>query len=280
MANELAAPKDRLNNLRGLFERARPSISAVLPRHLDAEKILKITLSAASRTPDLLKCTPESILLSVMQSAALGLEPNTPLGHAYLIPFKNGERYECQFIPGYKGLIKLAIQSGDVTSVRTRVVHAGDIFEVIQGTTESLVHRPVIGRDDTSATAPTMTAVYGVAEMKSGPPVFEVMTKLQIDAIRSRSRAKNSGPWVTDYEEMARKSVVRRLSKYLPLSPELAAALHAQAVAEAGDAPEAGDFAELAASLGAKELTNGDTLRDKVTAKAAEVAEGSAEAQQ
>lgn len=273
MAQELASTRNSLDNLKTLFDKARPAIEAVVPRHLTGEKILKITLSAASRTPDLLKCTPQSILLAVMQSAALGLEPNTPLGHAYLIPYRNGDKFECQFIPGYKGLIKLAIQSGDVASVWTRVVHQGDHFEVLQGTEERLVHRPVLGRDDSQA-AVTMLCVYAVAKMKDGSVIFEVMTKAQVDAIRSRSRASKGGPWVTDYEEMARKTAVRRLAKYLPLSPELAQALRAQEIAEAGDAPEAGDFAALAAEITPKELGNGDTLAAKVRAKADEVAQG------
>lgn len=274
MGKEIVAHKDRLSNLRGMFEKAKPGIAAVLPKHLTAEKILKIVLSAASRTPTLLECTAESILLAVMQSASLGLEPNTPLGLAYLIPYKGKDgRYECQFIPGYRGLIKLALQSGDVTTIRTRVVHKDDEFLVEYGTTERLTHRPKLGSSDDAAD-PSVIAVYAVAEFKGGSVQFEVMTKDQIDMIRARSRSSGSGPWATDYEEMARKTVVRRLAKYLPLSPELAATLEAQARVEAGDGPDYGDIVESVPALSGdahRALGNGETLREKVVASAERV---------
>lgn len=260
------SPKgDKLNTLKALFERSKPSMAAVMPKHMPPERILKIALSAASRTPLLLQCTPESILLAVMQCAQLGLEPNTPLGLAYLVPYKNNRKvenqwittYEAQFIPGYRGLVKLAHQSGEITTVRSRVVREGDVFEVELGSDERLVHRPNLALDE-GATLNQLVAVYAVAQFKNGATQFEVMSKAQVDGIRTRSKASENGPWSTDYEEMARKTVLRRLCKSLPLSTELSSALEAQARAEGGDAPDYGEIAEVLPN--APELTAGNRV--------------------
>lgn len=258
----------KLNTLRGLFDRSKGSLAAVMPKHLTPDRLLKITLSAASRTPALLDCTPESVLLAVMQCAQLGLEPNTPLGLAYLIPFDNTKtrRKECQFIPGYRGLVKLAHQSGDIADLRSRVVYEGDHFAVEYGLTEKLEHVPVFGSEKRD-----IVAVYAVATLKSSPtPHFEVMTRDEINAIRSRSRSGNSGPWVSDFAEMARKSVIRRICKSLPLSVEMSTALHAQAVAESGEAP---DFGDLADTVGMSELppeSATDAMKSKLAGQLAE----------
>lgn len=276
MSNAIVPTRDRLSGLRTLFEKSKPSIAAVLPKHLSPEKILKITLSAASRTPRLLDCTSESILLAVMQCAQLGLEPNTPLGLAYLIPYKNRKKdgngrwvevMEAQFIPGYRGLIKLAHQSGEIASVRSRVVRAGDEFEVAFGSDEHIAHRPNLAAEGEDA---ELIAVYAVATFKEGAAQFEVMSRAQVDAIRARSRAADSGPWVSDYEEMARKTVLRRLCKSLPLSTELATALEAQARAESGEGPDFGDIREvLPAASEATAATATDKVRGALADKAA-----------
>lgn len=260
----------KLNSLRTLFEKSKGSFAAVMPRHLTPDRLLKITLSAASRTPALLDCTPESILLAVMQCANLGLEPNTPLGLAYLIPFDNTKtrKKECQFIPGYRGLVKLAHQSGEIADLRSRIVYAGDQFRVEYGLVEKLEHVPVMSSD----TKREIIAAYAVAVMKgSNIPHMEVMTRAEIDAIRARSKSGNGGPWVSDFGEMARKSCVRRLCKSLPLSVEMGVALNAQAIAESGDAPDFGDLAEL---VGAGELpppSATDEMKAKLAAQAGDV---------
>jgi recombination protein RecT len=269
----IVAAKGRQDQLRQLFEKAKPSIAAVIPRHLTADRILKITLAATSRTPALLECSPDSILLAVMQAAQLGLEPNTPLGLSYLVPYENKRlrRKEAQFIPGYRGLIRLAIQSGEIKSIYARAVHALDRWEVEYGLDQRLVHVPFmptaqaqLPRDEDAAvdddvppdpdaggpdflpSAGPMVAVYAVAEFKAGGRVFEFMTRADVEAIRRRSRAANSGPWVTDYEEMAKKTVIRRLCKTLPLATEqLASALEHQARAESGQGPDFSDIIDV-----------------------------------
>lgn len=232
--------QQKLQTLRGLFDRSKSSLASVMPKHLTPDRLLKITLSAASRTPALLDCTPESILLAVMQCAQLGLEPNTPLGLAYILPYenrKNGKK-EAQFIPGYRGLIKLAQQSGEISDLRSRVVYLGDHFHVEYGLHEKLEHIPAMSGENRE-----IVAVYAVATIKgSSTPHMEVMTMSEVVAIKNRSRSGNHGPWVTDLAEMARKTVIRRICKSLPLSVEMSTALAAQATAEAGDAPDYGEF--------------------------------------
>lgn len=257
----IVASKDRQKTLKDLFHSAQSSIAAVLPKHLTAERILRITLAATSQNPTLLECSPRSILLATLQAAQLGLEPNTPLGLAYLVPHRNKKtgQHEAQFIPGYRGLIRLAVQSGDVVVVHSRVIHARDEYDVAYGLDPKLTHRPYIPACDAKPAdcdPGPLVAVYAVAELKTGGKVFEFMSRAQVDAIRHRSKASDGGPWVTDYEEMARKTAIRRLCKSLPLATELLGrALDAQARAEEGEAP---DFSEVASALPDAEATAGD----------------------
>jgi recombination protein RecT len=177
------------------------------------------------------------------QACALGLEPGTPLQLSYLVPFGR----EAQFIPGVRGLIRLAIQSGEVQWIQSRIVRAGEDFEVHYGTEQKIVHRPSASAGDDEVIKPEdMIGVYAVAEMKNGARLFEFMSKADVLAIRSRSQSANNGPWVTDFGEMARKTVIRRLCKVLPLSEEkLARALDHQARAESGEGPDLTDVIDV-----------------------------------
>lgn len=258
--------QQKLQTLRGLFDRSKSSLASVLPKHLTPDRLLKITLSAASRTPALLDCTPESILLAVMQCAQLGLEPNTPLGLAYILPYenrKNGKK-EAQFLPGYRGLIRLAQQSGEISDLRSRVVYQGDHFHVEYGLHEKLEHIPAMSGENRE-----IIAVYAVATIKgSSTPHMEVMTLNEVVAIKNRSRSGGSGPWVTDLAEMARKTVIRRICKSLPLSVEMVTALAAQATAEAGDAPDYGEFVGVVeVEPQPQQLTATDEMKSRLAAQ-------------
>jgi recombination protein RecT len=216
-------PKARMETLRSLLEAAKPSMSQVVPKHVTPERLVKLALVAASRTPLLLQCEPKSIVQGVMTAAQLGLDCGGVLGSAYLVPFKNtknGGRYEAQLIVGYRGLVDLARRSGEIETIEAHVVYAHDSFEVAYGLDPVLRHVPCLTGD-----AGDPILVYAIARLKDGGRQVEVMTRAEVERIRSRSRAGSSGPWVTDWSEMARKTVVRRLCKYLPLSPELADAL-------------------------------------------------------
>jgi recombination protein RecT len=233
-----------METLRGALAKAHGSFRDALPTTVAAvltpERLTKITLGAISRVPRLLECTPQSILRSVLDAASLGLEPSGgALGQAYLVPFKNNKigKYEAQLIVGYRGLITLARRSGHVSGVEAHVVHENDVFIVEYGLNPVLVHKPKITGDRGK-----IIAVHCLALLSDGARQVEVMTIGDVEDVRKRSRASNNGPWVTDYSEMVRKTVVRRAAKYWPLSIEIARAFDLDDVAaEARGAPFANE---------------------------------------
>lgn len=222
----------------------RSALVKLLPKHISLERLCAVALNAASQNPILLQCTPNSIIRALLAGAQLGLEPGGPLGAAYMVPYRNkAGNYEAQLIPGYRGLMELARRSGVVKNIEARVVYSMDECEVAYGLEPNIHHVPAFVDDD------KLQMVYAVAVLSDGSKIFEVMTKTQVDSIRSRSRAANGGPWVTDYEAMAKKTVVRRLCSYLPLSIELAEAVQLESAAEEGliieaKLPELADKAE------------------------------------
>ena len=221
--------------LQALLESRREAIAAVLPKHLNADRLLKIALVAVSKNELLMKCSQTSILQSVMTAAQLGLDCGGALGSAYLVPFFDNKKsaYECQLVIGYRGLIDLARRSGQIVSIEARIVYEGDTFDLdysIEGA--KLTHKPCLDGDPGE-----MRLVYGVACLKDGGHQFELMTKAQIEKIRmiSQTGKKNFGPWRDHYGEMARKTVVKRLAKYLPISVELTDAIDNDNKAEGFD---------------------------------------------
>lgn len=192
-------------------------VKRVLPQAFSPERFVKIALVAISKTPLLQKCTVPSLMQSITESAELGLEIGGALGHAYLVPYWSGKlgAYEAKFMPGYRGLIKLAWDSIKAT-VQARVVFRDDKFDYRLGTTVEIMHKPSPG---SSRRQPTdVTFAYAVGTGRDFGTLCEVMSRDEIEAIRLRSKSKDDGPWVTDWCEMARKTAVRRLMKYLPVS--------------------------------------------------------------
>ena len=195
-------------------------IRSIMPRHMSSERLFQISLSAINHTPELMEATPETLLSCVMKCAALGLEPSAVdgLGRAYILPYRNRKAgiVEAQFILGYKGIIDLARRSGEIKSIHAQAVYQGDEFDCWEDETgQHFTFRP--GRDNPH-TPENLTDVYVCAQLKDGGMVFERMTKAEVDAIRGRSRASQRGPWVTDFEAMALKTVIRRSARYLPMS--------------------------------------------------------------
>ena len=201
------------------------AIQGRLPTHLSADRLIKIALTAVAKNPKILDCDRDSIMLSVMQAAELGLEPGGALGEGYLVPYGR----TCQFIPGYRGFISLARRSGQIVSIEAHAVYEKDEFVVEFGLDPKLVHRPTLATERGE-----VVAFYAVARLVGGGVQHDYMTRADVDAIRKRSRAASSGPWVTDYNEMGKKTVIRRLFKTLPVSVELCRALELQAESEAG----------------------------------------------
>ena len=206
-ANKPVSPEQ---TIRHYLERMAPEIQRALPKHLDADRLARIAMTTIRQTPKLLECNIQSLLAAVMQSAQLGLEPNI-LGQAYIIPYGK----EAQFIIGYRGMIDLARRSGHIESIYAHPVYDQDEFDYEYGLDPKLRHKPAIGDRG------QFIGAYGVAKFKDGGYHFEFMPKSEIDKRRARSAAKNSGPWVTDYEEMACKTVIRHMFKYLPISIEI-----------------------------------------------------------
>jgi recombination protein RecT len=220
-----AAPGDSLLQM---LRRMTPEIQRALPKHVSPDRMARMAMTALSTTRGLAECTTPSFIGCVMQAAQLGLEPNTPLGHAWLIPYGK----TCTLVVGYQGFIELARRSGMVASVYAYAVRQGDAFEYELGLTPNIKHKP---SEDEDREAKPITHVYAVAAMRdSAERVFVVLTKAQVEARRKRSASASKGPWVTDYEAMCLKTAVRSLWKWLPKSAEMARAESLDDAAERG----------------------------------------------
>lgn len=202
--------KDYINAMSG-------EIAKALPQVMTPERFTRIALSAVSNTPKLGNCTPQSFLGAMMNAAQLGLEPNTPLGQAYLIPFENRKKgiTECQFQIGYKGLIDLAYRSGEVKMIDAQVVYENDEFEYELGMDPVLKHKPA----RTNRGNPIY--FYATFKLTNGGQGFQVMSIEDVqDHAKKYSKTYNNGPWQTNFEEMAKKTVLKKLLKYAPLKTE------------------------------------------------------------
>lgn len=224
--------REKMGNLKIILEKNKSSIKSVLPMHMTPERMVKIALVAASRDPKLLQCTPESILRSLIQASELGLEPFTGLQHAYIIPYRNNrtQAMEAEFQPSYRGLIDLARRSGDILSLEAHCVHEKDIFECELGSEPRIKHVPCFGKERGK-----VVIVYAIARLKNGGTQFQPMDVDEIEKIRRSSKAANSGPWTQWWDEMAKKTVVKRLMKYLPASVELSRAITKDAMLDSDD---------------------------------------------
>lgn len=199
------------------IKQMEPAIKRALPTVLTPERFTRIAVSALSTTPKLQECHPLTFIGAMMTAAQLGLEPNTPLGQAYLIPFWNGKarRMECQFQLGYKGMIDLAYRSGQISSIQAHVVYENDKFDYSFGLEPTLKHVPAI----TDRGGPV--AVYAVFKTKDGGFGYEVMSWDDVmNHARRFSKSFENGPWQTNTEEMAKKTVLKKVLKYAPLSSE------------------------------------------------------------
>jgi len=216
--------KEKRDTVRAALERLMPEIKMALPRHLTPERLLRVTMSAVQNSPRLLDCDRTSLFSAVMTCAQLGLEPDGVLGQAYLVPFKSGGGMKVQFIPGYKGLLTLARNSGEIASVQAHEVCEQDSFSYEYGLNEHLTHRPAEGERG------AITHFYAYAKFKDGGHVFEVMTLRDIERVRDASegyRAFKAGrirstPWGEHFVQMGRKTAIRRLANYLPLQVQKA----------------------------------------------------------
>lgn len=207
------------NSIRQYVKSMESGIKAALPSVMTAERFTRIVLTTLQTTPKLNTCTPTSFLGSMMTAAQLGLEPNTPLGQAYILPYENRKNgtVEAQFQIGYKGLIDLAYRSGEVELVQAQCVHENDHFVCKYGLSPVLEHIPA------DSNRGEITKVYALFKTKSGGFGFEVMS---VDDIKAHAKKYSKGfntsysPWSTNFEEMAKKTVLKKCLKYAPLKSD------------------------------------------------------------
>ncbi len=186
---------------------------------MDPASLERFALLEAQRSPKLRLCAPSSVYLALIAAAQFQLEPSGATGEGYIVPYQNSYKdangkwhkvMVAQFIPGYRGLVKLARMSGEIEDIYTYPVGADDHFEEVRGLEPNLIHRPADSPSE-------VIKYYAVAVFKSGYRRFEVMTRQKVEAIRQASSGRNSPAWKNHFDEMARKTVIRRITKTLPM---------------------------------------------------------------
>lgn len=232
LKNKLAKKQESLvnnkdkNSIEALICKMQPEILKALPKHLTVDRFSRIALTSLRMNPELLKCNQTSLLGALMQSAQLGLEPGV-LGQAYLIPYNNRKlgTTECQFQIGYKGLIELVRRSGYVKTIYANEICENDELEYSFGVDGTFIHKPLIKGDRGE-----IIAYYAIVKTKDNEYIYSVMSKTDVEKHRNQY-AKGyeyaSSPWKTAFDEMAKKTVLKKLIKNLPLSSEIIAEIKA-----------------------------------------------------
>lgn len=234
---------DPASALSKLLERHKGALDKALAANMKADRLIRIATNALHRTPALQNCSLPSIVNSVVLCGVMGLEPNTPLQHAYLIPYGK----ECTFQPGYRGLMHLARRTARIGRWRAEVVREDDEFDVEYGIQEKFSHKPTGVSED-------WVCCYSFALDGNSDPTFILMSRSQVEHIRdtrsiSYQRGRATSPWTTDFEEMAKKTVIKRHCKSLDLSIEVSMATTADDQAETEGKQESfieAEFRELA----------------------------------
>lgn len=239
-----------------LSDQFKKQLALAVPKHLNADRMARIAATEVRKNKALLNTEPTSFLGSVMQAAQLGLEPGSALGQAYLVPYGN----QCQLIIGYKGMIDLARRSGQVLSLNAYAVREGDDFNFQLGLKPDIHHVPSLEADRIKK---PITYVYAVATLKGGGYQFEVMSRAEVEAARAKAKSKNI--WNTYFEEMAKKTVIRRLFKYLPVSIEALEITNADAKREAGEKVEPDDVINIEA-VSVEDFEDGEVISTQESA--------------
>lgn len=220
--NQSVQKSGKPSTLRDYIKQMEGEIAKALPTVITPERFTRMVLTALSTDKKLELCTPQSFLGAMMTAAQLGLEPNTPLGQAYLIPYKNKGVLECQFQIGYKGLIDLAYRSGEVEIIQAQVVYENDEFDYELGLDPKLKHKPA------KENRGKPIYYYAIFKTKSGGYGFEVMSihDIKVHAQKySQSYSSEYSPWQKNFDEMAKKTVLKRVLKYAPLKSDFVRAI-------------------------------------------------------
>ena len=212
--------------LKGQIQAMESQFAMAMPKGMEAAQLVRDALTCLRQTPDLAKCTPSTVLGALMSCAQLGLRPGV-LGHAWVLPFydSRSRSHKAQLVVGYKGYVDLAYRNPQVSSVIARTVYEGDTFDVDYGLEDRLVHKPSLSGERSKP-----IAHYAIFKTASGGRAFWVMTEDEMQAWKKRYAPKDRsnkivGPWVSDYEAMARKTCLLRLASWMPKSTELAYAM-------------------------------------------------------
>ena len=222
-AEGLANPKlTKSMNIADMIKAIEPEIKKALPAVMTPERFTRIALSALNTTPKLGECSQMSFLAALMNAAQLGLEVNTPLGQAYLIPYNNKGKLECQFQIGYKGMLGLAYRNPELQTIQAQTVYENDEFEYELGLNSRLVHKPTLENRG------EVRCYYALYKLKNGGYGFEVMSREDVeDYAKKYSKATDSAysPWSNSFDSMAKKTVIKQLLKYAPLKTDLEKAM-------------------------------------------------------
>lgn len=235
-------PVSKQSQVKDLLFAHSKQIQEALPRHIRADHFIRTAITCISKNPKLLECTVPTLLGSLITAAQLGLNPDGITGEAYLIPFSNSKKQpdgtwkkvmEVQFIPGYRGLVQLAMRSGIVKSFQAREVYENDRFEYEFGLEPKLIHIPwKIDLKSEKKDRGILMYVYAVVQYTNGGSAFEVMNMDEVAIIRQKSKAPDSPAWKDFFGEMAKKTVIRKIAKMCPLSPEFNKAVGLDEMAE------------------------------------------------
>lgn len=206
-----------IEEFRQTLTRLEPEFATALPAHIPAERFRRVTMTAIQANPDLLSADRRTLLGAVMKCAQDGLVPDGRDAALVIFKTKKDDNWikAVQYMPMVGGVLKKVRQSGQLATIAAHVVYEADEFEYVLGDDERIVHKPAM-KDRGKP-----IAAYAVAKLTDGSIQREVMTIEEIERVRSVSRAKDKGPWVEWWTEMARKTVLRRLAKYLPQNTEL-----------------------------------------------------------
>lgn len=220
-------PAKPVRDIKAAILDLKPLIQQALPKHLTAERMIQMATNYVRQNPAIAKCTEQSLLGAIMQTSILGLEPIPALGQVYFVPYKGnkGSRDnpiwvdEVQFQLGYRGMLQLIHNSKAVKMIYADAVYEGDLYEEERGMHPKLKHIPNHERPANAK----LLRVYAIAHTLSGGEFFAVLSKKQIEDLRKRNKSQKdqpTGAWATDYEEMAKAKVIKKLAKYLPLAAE------------------------------------------------------------
>lgn len=224
-----------------LDERDAQLADVLASSHIDLKRFKRVVFQAVSKNPDILECTRESILRSIIEAAGYGLEPTGPYGGAHLVPFKG----EATLIIDYRGLVAMALRDGQVADVESRLVFEGDLFEMELGSQPFVRHVPAFARDDPKRG--NYRGLYTIVRYRDPaiPPHIDYMTMAEVNVVRDRTRNKGlKGPWADWYDEMAKKTGLRQALKVRAMTGAMAEVLEREDAIEGAPAAPAAQVSE------------------------------------